>query len=241
MVKEFGRATYGEAIGILVLDTEFPRIPGDIGNATTYTFPVKFKGVKEVYVKDIVSKKPDISVCKHFVEAARELEHEGVRAVTTSCGYFVYFQDEIANELNIPVFASSLIQVPLISKMLGMKKRVGIICANSDALTKTHLEKAGIDESMLVTVAGVDENWAEVRDKIDPMERLVGLEKALVTVAKKLVSEYSDLDAIVFECTNLSPGAAAVQEATGLPVFDIVTLIHMVHGTVVRKRYEGHM
>jgi len=241
VVKESGRATYGETIGILVLDTEFPRIPGDIGNATTYKFPVKFKVVKGVYVKDIVSKTPNISVCQRFIEAAKELEEEGVKAITTSCGYFVYFQDEIADELNIPVFASSLIQVPLVSKMLGKKKRVGIICANSDALTQTHLKKAGIDESTLVAVTGVDEHWQEVHNKIDPKERLEGLEKALVAVATKLVSKYPDIGAIVFECTNLPPGAAAVQKNIGLPVFDIITLINMIHNTVTRKRYEGYM
>ena len=31
-----GYTTYGQPIGILMLDTRFPRIPGDIGNAKTY-------------------------------------------------------------------------------------------------------------------------------------------------------------------------------------------------------------
>lgn len=241
MFRKSGTATYGEAIGILILDTEFPRIPGDIGNATTYSFPVRFKVVKEVYVKDIVKSKPEVSVCKRFIEAAKELEQEGVRAITTSCGYFVYFQDEIANELNIPVFASSLIQVPLVSKMLGKNKRVGIICANSKALTKIHLQKAGINDTMLVAVAGVDDNWGELRDKIDQKERLKGFEKALINTATDMISKYPDVGAIVFECTNLPPGAASVQEATGLPVFDIVTLVNMVHDVVVRSRYKGYM
>jgi Asp/Glu/hydantoin racemase len=241
MVLKEGVATYGEAIGILMLDTEFPRIPGDIGNATTYPFPVRFKTVKGVYTKDIDFKSKDPYVAQRFIEAAKELQEEGVRAITTSCGYFVYFQDEIAEALDIPVFASSLIQVPLVSKMLGNNQRIGIICAQSKALTKNHLEKAGIDDSMPVDVLGVDEYWEDILTKIDPGERLEELEKSLVKRAKELVSQNPDLGAIVFECTNLPPGAAAVQEAVGLPVYDIVTLICMMQNVTVRKRYRGYM
>lgn len=241
MIKKSGAATYGEAIGIIVLDTDFPRIPGDIGNATTYNFPVKFKVAKGIYLEDIVTQKPDHSVGERFIELAKELEKEGVRAITTSCGYFIYFQDEMAEALSIPIFASSLIQVPIVAKMLGKNKRVGIICAHSNALTREHLKRAGIDGSIKVAVMGVDEHWKGIKEKMEPQERLEAIEKALVAVAKRLVSENPDVGAIVFECTNLPPGAMAVQEAVGLPVFDIVTLINMIHDAVVRKRYTGHM
>lgn len=234
------RRSYGQAIGILLLDTIYPRIPGDIGNATTYPFPVRFKVVKGVYLKDIMCEKPNISVCRRYIEEAKELEEEGVRAIATSCGYFIYFQDEIADAVKVPVFTSSLIQVPLVAKMLGKNKRVGIICADSRYLTETHLRKAGIDDSMLVAVAGMDRNWSIVRAQ-DPKKRLCEFERALSKVTKELVSKHPDIGALVFECTNFPPGAAAVQEATGLPVFDIVTLIYMIHDTVVRKRYNGYM
>jgi Asp/Glu/hydantoin racemase len=238
--RKIRRGTYGQAVGILVLDTDFPRIPGDIGNATTYPFPVRFKVVKGMRHEDIVCGEPDISVCRRFIEEAKELEGEGVRAVTTSCGYFCYFQDEIADALDIPVFTSSLIQVPLVAKMLGKNNRVGIVCGNSKALTKTHLKKAGIDDSIRVAVAGLDENWDLIND-LGPRARLEGFEKGLSKVAQELVTRHSDIGAFVFECTNFPPGAAAVQEATGLPVFDIVTLVYMIHDAVVRKRYSGYL
>ena len=38
--------SYGHAVGILLLDYRGPFIPGDVGNATTYDFPVMFKLVK---------------------------------------------------------------------------------------------------------------------------------------------------------------------------------------------------
>jgi hypothetical protein len=124
--------------------------------------------------------------------------------------------------------------------MIGKNKRVGIICASSTSLTTTHLRRAGIDESIPVVVAGLDKYWSMVRGQ-DPKKRLNGFEKGLSTVAKQLVSDNPDVGAFVFECTNLPPGAAAVQKVTGLPVFDIITLIYMIHNVVVRKRYDGYM
>jgi Asp/Glu/hydantoin racemase len=233
------RQVYGQAIGILLLDDRFSRIPGDIGNATTYPFPVRFKVVEGVHPQDLICEKPDISVCQRYIEEAKKLEKEGVRAIIVGCGYFSYFQDEITNAVNIPV-ASSLIQVPLVSKMIGKNKRIGIVCADSRYLTKTHLRRAGIDDSILVAVAGLDKYWSMVRGQ-DPKKRLFGFERALSTVANQLISKNPDIGAIVFECTNFPPGAAAVQETTSLPVFDIVTLVYMIQNVVVRKRYSGYM
>jgi Asp/Glu/hydantoin racemase len=241
MMRKSGTVTYGEAIGIVMVDTEFPRIPGDVGNATTYRFPVKYKVAKGLHMEDIVRREPHPSVGRRVVDVAKELEEEGVRAVTTSCGYFIYFQDELAEALDIPVFSSSLIQVPMVAKMLGHGKKVGIICAYSEALTEKHLEKAGIDDSIQVAIAGIDEHWEGINREEEPRARLKALEKTLTTVSRQLVSKDPEVGAIVLECTNLPPGASAVQEATGLPVFDIITLINMIYDVVVRKRYRGHM
>jgi Asp/Glu/hydantoin racemase len=232
---------FGQAIGILMVDNPFLRIPGDIGNATTYPFPVRIKTVEGIQVQDIVCEKPDTSVCQRFIEEAKTLEAEGVRAITAGCGYFSYFQDEIAEVVNVPVFTSSLIQVPLVAKMLGKNKQVGIICSNSKSLTTKHLRNAGIGESLSVPIAGFEEHWATVLQAEEPAERLNRFEKTLPKVAKDLISQNPKIGALVLECTNFPPGAAAVQEATGLPVFDIVTLTYMIHDVVVRKRYDGYM
>ena len=43
-----GRPVYGARLGILVLDTRFQRLPGDIANAETWPFPVQFTVVRGV-------------------------------------------------------------------------------------------------------------------------------------------------------------------------------------------------
>ncbi len=39
-------------------------------------------------------------------QLAKEVEKEGVRAITTSCGFNAIFQEALANAVNIPVFTS---------------------------------------------------------------------------------------------------------------------------------------
>jgi hypothetical protein len=60
-------------------------------------------------------------------------------------------------------------------------------------------------------------------------------------VAERLVRQHPEVGAIILECTNMTPYAAAVQEATGRPVFDIYTLVSYVYHAVVRKRFSGYM
>jgi len=109
-----GFTNYGQDIGILMLDTIFPRIPGDIGNAGSYNIPVRYKTVKNAKPFTIMGDKPDAELLKPFVEAARELEAEGVKAITTSCGFLAAFQGELADAVKIPVFTSALILAPLV-------------------------------------------------------------------------------------------------------------------------------
>ncbi|MGI6574878.1 MAG: hypothetical protein ACOX3A_03250 [bacterium] len=128
-----GKNYYGLAIGILMLETKFPRIPGELGNATTWNFPVLYKVVKGASPQRVV-RENDPSLLEPFLEAARELEREGVRAITTSCGFLAMFQKEMAAAVNIPVFTSTLLMVPLVHKMLRPEQKVGIITVNSQTL-----------------------------------------------------------------------------------------------------------
>lgn len=156
----------------------------------------------------------------------------------------IYFQEAMANAVNIPVFSSALLQVPVVSRLIGKGKKVGIIVWDSSNLTKEHLKRAGIDESMPIVILGLETMPAEGDANItelEPEKRLEVLENHLVYSAKRLVSEHPDLGAIVLECTNLPPAAAAVQKATGLPVFDVTTLLNWAYDAVVRKKFTGFM
>ncbi|MEM1524804.1 MAG: aspartate/glutamate racemase family protein [Nitrososphaerales archaeon] len=243
----WGRHHYGEAIGIITLDTPFMRIPGDIGNATTFPFPVRFRVVKGASV-DRVVKKGDKALLKPFILAAQELESDGVRAITTSCGFLILFQEEMAEAVSIPVFTSSLLQIPLVHKMLGSKGRIGIITADASSLTLEHLRKAGVNESIPIAISGLEDvkefsEWI-LNPPLEQPKSLPDPEKVKQKVVEKalnLLKEYPDIQAWVFECANLPPYSKAVQDATNLPVFDIVTLTTWVYHAVVQKEYKGYL
>ncbi|WP_227935304.1 hypothetical protein [Alkalihalobacillus deserti] len=46
-----GQVFYGHTIGILMLDSFVPLIPGDVGNATTYPYPVLYRTLKHITTK----------------------------------------------------------------------------------------------------------------------------------------------------------------------------------------------
>ena len=236
-----GKNIYGYPIGILMLETQFPRIPGEIGNATTWDFPVLYKIVKKA-TPDIVVRKGARGLLDPFLRAAQELEREGVRAITTNCGFLALFQKEMASAVNIPVFTSSLMQVPLVYLMIKPSQKVGIITIHSKSLTQKHLACVGADKvpRIIYGTEGEDEFSRVILD--DEMELDVNKSREdLVRVAKRMVSEQPEVGAIVLECTNMPPYAAAIQEETNLPIFDIYTLVTLVYHAVVRRDFSGYM
>lgn len=236
-----GKNIYGYPIGILMLETQFPRIPGDIGNATTWDFPVLYKIVKKA-TPDIVVRKGAAGMLESFIRGAQELEREGVGAITTNCGFLALFQKEMGEAVNVPVFTSSLMQVPLVYLMLKRSQRVGIITIHSKSLTQRHLSSVGVDKvpHVIYGTEGEEEFSRVILD--DEMELDVDKSRdELVRVAKRMVSEHPEVGAIVLECTNMPPYAAAIRKEIDLPIFDIYTLVTMVYHAVVKRDFPGYM
>jgi len=238
----YGRTPlYGYTIGILVNEGYFPRLPGALGNATTFPFPVLQKVVRGATGEGVV-RNPSEEIIASYIRGAQELEMEGVKAITTSCGFTAMFQEELAEAVDIPVFASSLLLVPLISRMLKPKHLVGIVTADATNITQRHFDGVGINPAQVV-VAGMEES-PEFEDVVfhDKHElNVTRMEEEVVGVAKKLVTQNSQVRAILLECSLLPPFAKAVQEATRLPVFDFTTLVNMVHSSFVRKSFDGYL
>lgn len=235
-----GYATYGHAIGIMVLDTRFTRVPGDIGNATTFDFPVLYKVVRGVPVEKIVNER-DESYLAPFIAAARELEAEGVRAITTSCGCLALYHPTLAAAVNVPLYSSTLIQVPLIHQMLGGRGKVGILAADSALLSDDHFRAVGWSMQHIPIALASMHECAEFPRLLEPGHAadFATIEAEAVAVARAFIRAEPEVRAIVIECTNLVPYAAAIQAATELPIFDIVTLTTMVHHATTRRRFEG--
>ena len=237
-----GQASYGEAIGILLLDTSFaPYIPGDVANATTYSFPVRFKIVNGLTVERMFNK--DIRFLNRLIEAGRELVEKGVRAITGDCGFMAMFQREVAKQLEVPVFLSSLLQLPFLTRIIGEGQKIGIITANSKILDDALLREVGIKDMNSVYIKGVEDKEYFKKAIIEEVGWLDSekVEKEVVYTAKEMVKEDSRIKVILLECSCLPPYGVAVQEAVNLPVFDFVTMINYVYSAIVKKKYEGFM
>ena len=235
-----GQNIYGLSIGILMLEAITPRIPGDIGNATTWGFPVVYSVVKGASPTRVV-KEADPELLKPFIEAAQDLEKLGVRAITTSCGFLALFQKEMTEAVNIPVFTSSLIQVPMVYKMLKSNQKVGVITADSRSLSKKHLACVGAESVPTVIIGTEEEEFSRVFVGNKPLLDVEEARSTLINAARKLISHNPEVGAIVLECTNMPPYAKSIQEAVKLPVFDIYTLTNMVYSALVREDFTGFM
>ena len=166
----------------------------------------------------------------------RELEREGVRAITGSCGFLALHQRQIADSVNIPVFVSSLIQVPLVQQMLGRHRKVGVVVANRKALTEDHLKAVGVSDDNLA-IAGMEDqpqfSRVILRGEENDLDMTV-FEQELFGVVANLLEADPDVGALVLECTDLSHFAPKLHERFDLPVFDLTSLTRMVAATVRR-------
>jgi hypothetical protein len=225
-----GANQYGFTVGVLMLDTRFPRIPGDMGNAATFPFPVRYHRVSGAG-PDLVVRRGAEGLLPAFIEGARALEREGVGAVTTNCGFLVKYQREMAAAVTVPVFTSSLLLVPLVHRMLAPGRRIGVMTVSAATLGPEHLAGAGIGADVPLAVAGLEGEKEFTRVLLgDELELDVGLAREEhVRVARRLVGEHPDIGAIVLECTNMPPYADDIRRETGRPVFDITTLVRMAH------------
>ena len=228
-----GQNIYGHSVGILMLDTRFPRIPGDMGNAGTFDFPVRYHRVAGASPERVV-RKGLRELVDDFVDGARFLEREGVQAITTNCGFLAQFQDDLAAAVSVPVFTSSLMLVPLVHRMLGPGRAVGVLTVDASSLRPAHYTGAGITEDMRVVVAGLETEKEFTRVMLgDELELDVEACRAEhMAVVSRLMAAHPEIGAIVLECTNMPPYRAEIQAATGLPVFDITSLVRLVHDAV---------
>jgi Asp/Glu/hydantoin racemase len=219
-------------LGILMLDTAFPRIRGDVGAADTFPFAVRHAVVRGAGVEGVVHD-PDASLLPLFVDAARGLQAQGCRAIATTCGFLARWQDELACAVEVPVLTSALLQLPLVQRCLPRGRRVGVVTYSQADVTPQMLAAAGADPS--TPVAGVDRGGyfaRTIRFGAADLDR-ERMAADVVAAARALKDGNAGLGAIVLECANMPPYRDAVAAAVGVPVFDAVGLIAWFYAGVV--------
>jgi Asp/Glu/hydantoin racemase len=227
-------------LGILILDTQFPRIAGDIGNADSFEFPVLYERLSGIGPQQAVRDAPGrTDLIDLLVAAAERLVQRGADGISTSCGFLALLQKELAQRCTVPVATSSLLQVPVVQRLLPAGKRVAIITAEAKSLTRAHLEAVGVDPA--TPIAGMPEGGAFAHTFLDNNTDLdfSAVQAELIDSGRKLVAEHKDIGAIVLECTNLPPYARALHEAVQLPVYDVRSFLHWFQAGLEPQRPVG--
>lgn len=207
-------------LGVLMLQTRFPRPPGDIGHPLSFAFPVRYRVVPGAFPAAVVRFR-DPTLLAPFIAAGEQLVHDGARALTTSCGFLARWQRELQAALPVPLWSSSLLQL---AELKGL--RCAVITIEAASLTPAHFEAVGADPSTpvegITPGSPLHATLLEDRATLDAADA----ERQVVAAGQRLLVRQPDVQALVLECTNLPPYADALRRATGLPVYDILTLLH---------------
>lgn len=219
-----GKTVYGARVGILMLETRWPRVPGDTGHAATWPFPVLYKVVKGASARVVIHEKSR-GLKQAFLDAARELVREGADGITTTGGFLGILQNELADHAGVPVASSSLMQIPMVQSLLPRGKKVGVLTVHGSRLDADHMKAVGapLDTPIVGTEGGREFTRVLLGDELE-----MDYEKAeqdVVDAGHELVRRHPDVGALVLECHNMAPYSWRLQNELGIPIYDVYTFV----------------
>lgn len=219
-----GTALAGAGVGIIVLDTRHPLLPGNVQHARSFVRPVFYEVVA---LKDpAVLMAGDPSVEPLIIAAGERLLRNGVGMIAGACGSFIYYQRAVTAALPVPVFLSVMLAAPLLLASLGPGRKIGVIASACSAINARSLAACGVtepDRLKVIELKGSGEFDAILRQDLhfDP-DRMCA---EVVDLATTALREDPEIGLFLIQCSDIPPFAQAIRQATGLPCFDAVGLI----------------
>jgi hypothetical protein len=231
-----GKTVYGARVGILMLDTKWPRPPGDTGNALTWPFPVLYKVVPGASARVVIHEQGR-GLGPAFLKAAEELVKEGADGITTTAVFLAIFQTQLAQHVQVPVASSSLMQVPLVQRLLPPGKRVGVLSVQGDRITPDHWDAVGAphDTPVMGTEGGREFTRVMLGDTIDMDYEAA--EQDILEAGETLLKRHPDVGAIVTENHNMAPYAAALNRRLRVPIFTVYTFVTWFHAGLQPREF----
>jgi hypothetical protein len=233
-----GQQIAGYPIGVIYIENVwYPMVPGNVVNGSTFDFPVRLKAVRGLDIDSLFGTEA-VDSSAAVLQACRELEAEGVRAISSACGFFGQYQAQVAAQLRVPAALSSLVQLPWIHTLIPGRK-IAVLTADSASLTSELFTACGVFNTGSLVIGGLQDEpeFSAILEGRGSFDNEV-VQAEVVALAKKLCSDEM-VGAVLLECSDLPPYAAAIQAAVGLPVFDFTTLIRLLHTAVAHRPYAG--
>lgn len=218
-------------LGALCLDytEDIHRPPGDVIESSSYKFPVIKREVKNATLWNVVQAEAfSDDYLQMYVDACKYLQDQGCIGIITSCGFLAQVQSRLASKIDIPIAASSLLQIPYVLSIISPKKKVAVLTFDPTTLCETHFTGVGITDEMMkrLVITGCKPGGSLQRIIVDGDFYIEEeLRDELVTLAAELIAKNPDIGAFVLECTQMPPYAKAIQQKVKLPVFDGVTMV----------------
>lgn len=210
-------------VGVIMLNTRFPRLPGDIACSLSFDAECKIIRLDKSRVANIVQDQIASELIEEIVSAALQLQTDNATIITTSCGFLGLIQKQIQARLRVPFVASSLSLIPLLRTLFGANTPIGVMTFDSTTLGKQHFTGSWDQH---ICIAGI-ENGQELHSVIKNDDTTLNRELAqrdALAAADSLLEQGARC--LLLECTNLSPYKPAIRKHTGLPVFDLVDTIN---------------
>ncbi len=236
MTRNRKKTYHGVSVGILSVRTFFKRLPGDVGHAGTWDFPVQYRIIADA-TPDKMMDLEGSGLLDDFKQAAQELVAGGVDGIATTCGFLALYQQELAAACGVPVASSSLLQVPLVDRLIAPSQRVGILTFSKENLHAQHLRAVGVAEDTPVGGLPADSVFVQSIKTGDDTVSIDVLRKEVLDATGQLLHAHPEIGALVLECTNLGPFSADIADHFGLPVYDAITLINWFHAGLRPRRY----
>jgi hypothetical protein len=233
---ETGFSFYGQRVGILVFSTTGPRIPGDAGNAVSFSYPVQYQVVQGGFA-DLIE--GSVQIKQNILDGVRLLKERGARAVIGDCGLMSRYQQDIAVEGGIITAASALCQIPMVWQLIGRKGSIGIITGHSKLLKEDHLFASGWKPEISLVIQGMEEenHFEEIVIKGGHKLDLELMERDVRRASQKLLDKGENIRAVIIECSNLASFSFAVREETGKPIFDLIGAADLLARSVAPPEY----
>ena len=228
-------------IGIIMLNTRFPRILGDIGNPSSFEYGVLYEFIDQATVARIASSQPiGADLENAFVRAAVALEEKSASVIGTSCGFLAPLQDSIQSAVKIPVLASSLMLIPMLRTMFGKYTCIGVLTFDEQNLSPLHFSGHLNNRTFVQGLPKDGELYQCIRDDRTSLDTNRAKEDVISSVSR-LLARHSQIDLFLIECTNISPYKKIVKNKFQRPVFDLVDALEWVasstaHVTASRQR-----
>lgn len=228
----------GHVLGILVLDTRHEIVPGNVQSARSFSFPVLYEVVRGVSVAALMRGDPRAKDA--VVEGARRLEAAGVAAIVGACGSFANYQTAVTSALQVPVFLSTLLLVPLLLRVLPRPQSLGVIFAGVSSFTQHVKDECGITSSDRIVAVGVNtlKSFEPILNQCGTLNSEV-LRRGVTSLSRKTLRRHPQIGAWLLQCSDLPPYAWDIQNATNRPVFDAVSLAHHVYSACEPPRWQS--